>query len=389
MRSLATAIAARALQLACLSIVLTAPAFGRAGDPVYEAKMISSGHNRPSIDLRRDDLIALCVALHERASLTRFRQAHDLSSSDLAERLRRLQGAGLIREWKRGLFLPTFMIVTASDARRYVPVADYVVASTTATINAKFAEIERHIMDLPGLGDAPSAPVNFFVLSDVLLDNWQIGAIEHDVLQAERPTRGGNAFYLALLERQSDQADEAFGIYGNTGTIRGNSEVNVYGRARYSGQTLISATTPDLRRWFPSITGLNDDEFEREIVARTIELGRAGSLDNLSADAREGFRHLGLLDGNRTNVLILPRRTIDSLESLAAIVRPDLVKLLKDHLPHLRTAYARSPYSAEVTFAEYAIWWYHFFYSKVTDSLATHGLLAVPTSGNVTYVVAS
>ncbi len=386
MRNL-TAVVARAFQLACLSIVLAPLASGHAEDPVYEAKMISSGHNRPSIDLRRDDLIALCVALHKRTSLATFRQTHDLSSSALAERLQRLQGAGLIREWKRGLFLPTFMIVTANDARRYVSVADYVVAKTTATIDAKLAEIERLITALPGLGDAPSELANFFVLSDVLLDNWQIGAIEHDVLRAERPTRDGNAFYLGLLQRQSDQADEAFGIYGNTGTIRGNAEVNLYGRARYSAQTLMSATTPELRRWFPSIAGLNEDELEREIVTRTIQLGRAGSLDGLSADTIEGFRHLGLLDRNRINVLILPRDTIDRLESLAAIVRPDLVKLLQHHLPHLRKAYVRSPYSAEVTFDEYAIWWYHFFYSKVTDSLATHGFFAVPTSGNVTYVV--
>jgi hypothetical protein len=384
--TLAVTIAARVLMSIGLSVILAPRVCVSAEDPAYEVKMISSGRNRPSIDLRQDDLVALCVALHARASLERFRQAHNLSSADLADRINRLQRAGLIRKTGSGQFLPTFMVVTASDARRYMGVSDDIVVGTIATIKAKLAELERHIKSLPGLSNAPRGLVNFFVFSDVLLDNWQIGSIEHDVMQAERPVRDDNAFYLALLERQSKQV-EAFGIYGNAGGSLANQEINVYGRARYSGQSLLSATPSDFRRWFPSIAAMNDEDLERAIVAGAIQMARAGTDAGLSAETIAGFGHLGLVDQDGLSVLILSHATVDRLEDLAEIVRPDLERLLKDHLPRLQRVYTRSPYRSEVTFAEYAIWWYHFFYTEVTDSLAAQGLLAVPATGNVTYVI--
>jgi len=54
----------------------------------------------------------------------------------------------------------------------------------------------------------------------------------------------------------------------------------------------------------------------------------------------------------------------------------------------LASAHERSPYSEEVTFDEFFIWWYHLFYSATTDWLAHRGLLEVPRFGNTTYLIA-
>jgi hypothetical protein len=226
----------------------------------------------------------------------------------------------------------------------------------------------------------------FLVLSDVLLDNWQINNVEHSVLGSDRPLRDGNRYYFAIFEKVVEEKNEAFGLYGNGGAVRAGVQVNVYGNARYSGHTLISASDADLAKWFP---GLPSHEIEKALLARLIQLGTTGQLSAANESERDGLKQLGLINRDDISLLICSQRSLDSLGDIASTIASDLEALLREHLPVLRAAYAASPYKDEITFDEYFIWWYHFFYTQVTNDLAARHLLQVPANGNVTYIVAN
>ena len=61
----------------------------------------------------------------------------------------------------------------------------------------------------------------------------------------------------------------------------------------------------------------------------------------------------------------------------------ELINLFKDGL---NGNFQKSIYRDEISFEEYAIWWYHFYYSKVTDILIDEGHITRPQNGVFTIV---
>jgi hypothetical protein len=359
-------------------------AHAQTGTTVYEAKMISSGRNFPSVDINQDGFIPLCVALHKRLPLDTIREQQGWTEGDLAWRIERLKRAGLVSQSPSGRLTPSFMVIGLDDAKQYLPVSADLVTRTSSLISKQLPKIIRMMNEISELRAKVHHTAMFFVLSDVLLDNWQINNVEHSVLGSARPLRDGNRFYLALFEKSVDEQTEAFGIYGNGGAVRAGIQVNAYGNQRYGGHTLISASNADLARWFPD---LPSQDIERALLSRLIEIGRNGSLSAAKKDLKEGLNQFGLVDRDELNLLIFSEQSLDHLASIASIITPDLEALLRGHLPALETAYGNSPYKDEITFNEYFIWWYHFFYTQVTNNLAARHLLRIPVSGNVTYII--
>lgn len=76
----------------------------------------------------------------------------------------------------------------------------------------------------------PFDSISFFLLSNVLLDNWQIENVERPYIKTERPFRHGKNYYYAFLESSNDSTDP-FGIYGNMGfagfSVYGNNQRKV------------------------------------------------------------------------------------------------------------------------------------------------------------------
>jgi hypothetical protein len=178
--------------------------------------------------------------------LDKLREQHGWSEDDFSSRIERLKRAGLLGRSPSGALVPAFMVIEIEDAKRYLPVPADLVKRTSALISGKLPDILLRTRDIPEFrADARSATM-FFVLSDVLLDNWQINNIEESVLGSDRPLRDGNRYYLAIFEKPADQKTEPFGIYGNGGAVRAGIQVNAYGNRRYDGHTILSASDGDL-----------------------------------------------------------------------------------------------------------------------------------------------
>ncbi len=166
----------------------------------------------------------------------------------------------------------------------------------------------------------------FLVLSNVLLDNWQIDNVEKDFLKrSERPLRHGKHYFQEIAE-WNNQDREAFGIYGNQ-TIKTKD-----------GKTF-------------SIYGNN----------RGIKLSRDLFVNKISA----------------TDNTIL--------DNIAESILPELLTILEKHRTYSQQVYKKLGYSNEISFDEFFIWWYHFIYTQTTDELAEKGFMNIPDSGNFYY----
>ena len=370
-----------------------APAIPPCAEPgakertIFEPKMISAGNNRPSVNLRADRLIEICVALHRRRMMASIEQESGGSPDEFRRKLDSLIQAELVKKSSGRQYLPTFLVVTLEDGKWMAPVAR-VVEETGRLVAENIPRIRAQAELIPGIRRTGFTRAAFLILSNVLLDNWQIRNVEDQFLKAERPLRNGSRYYLALFEKPAQQRSEAFGIYGNAlGTIEG-IHLGVYGKQRYDGSTLTSIPEEQYRRLFgvPPQADLQAEALE--LFNRVAALARTGA-DHLSPRQRSGLCKLGLLENGELRVTVLNSEEADSLGEVAALFTPSLLAVLERHRAQLESTYERSPYKEEVSFNEFFMWWYHFFYTATTDWLAQQRLLEIPASGNTTYLITS
>ncbi len=355
-------------------------------ETTFETKLISAGDNYPSLNIRANRLIEICVALHRRKDLALIGRDLGVSPEELRGRIDSLVAEGLVRESLSGQFLPTCMVVTLEDAKWMAPAAG-IVEATGRLIADRLPDIRVRAESVPAIRRAGFSLNAFLILSDVLLDNWQIGNVEGEFLKAERPLRNGRRYYYAVFEKPAGQRKEAFGIYGNGGlTLRG-IQLCVYGNQRYDGSTLYSLRREQFIRLFDFPPQADLKAEVASLLECMISFARTGE-DHLIARQKAGLEELGLFENGVLRVTVFSRAETMELGGVAAIITPALLGLLERNRAGLADVHRRSPYREETTFNEFFMWWYHFFYSAVTNWLAHKGLLDIPPSGNATYLIA-
>ncbi len=75
------------------------------------------------------------------------------------------------------------------------------------------------------------------------------------------------------------------------------------------------------------------------------------------------------------------------LNEIANTVSEDLILLCKENEKPLKEYFASSIYSKEITYEEFFIWWYHFFYTKVTEELIKHGVIKISSQKDQSYIM--
>lgn len=368
-------------------VFLSTAASAQLSPENFEFKQISSGANRPGVSL--DDLTRdIVLAVRSGGTLADLAATgpHDLA--DIEARAAALIEEGLLTERPDGSFALGFPVMTLAETPDAMPVSPALVDESVALIVAHLPEVRASYAELAGFGHVPFAESSLLILSNVLLDNWQINGIEADILGAERPGRGGGNYYLALMEKSGPE-EEAFGIYGNHFTLLDGLAVGLYGNRRYSGPPNI-ITLPDAETLAARLGSDTDvsPAAVRQRLAETLHALHRDPAHQAAAGEIALLREFGLIDGeNRVLIPVFGMATYDALSDMANAFRPELVALLRAHLPELRAHYERSPYAPHgVSFEEYFIWWYHLYYSRVTDALAERGEIRIPAAVNTTYL---
>jgi hypothetical protein len=352
----------------------------------YDQKMISSGENRPKIGLGKDNLRDIIILLHHRVPSAVIREHFQWTDADLAERLDLLEENDFVRKRAPGVYVPGTMVITLGEGEE-LQASSMVIADEVADyIEENLSAIRSEYAAIPAFDGIPFRDAAFFILSDVILDNWQINFIERDFIRAERTLRHGVNYYHALQEKDTTSDHEAFSIFGNQMWGRGTLMAGVYGNKRTTARHLLSLKKKDLAEQFGMPDDADISEF-RAALLETIVRRAYGELPEMAPEIQAGLEGLGIADASGILIPVLRLSDYEALSDMAATHTSGIVNILEAYRDDLRMDYERSRYSEEITFEEYLIWWYHFLYTEVTEQLALRGLLSIPSSGVVTYVV--
>jgi len=302
----------------------------------YRHSIISKGDNLPDFDRRKDSINLFLVALHNRIGPKEFQKKAGWSDELMKEKIQFLIEKGwLVNDYKR-LRHSVFIVSDEQGNELYeygMPLANEIAQSIVKEIPSIKEKFKA-----TGLSDNYDFDsMSFLILSDVLLDNWQIMEMEAEYLKKEnRPERHGKYYYASIMEH-ADLDYEPFGIYGNQyGRINDSTYMSIYGKNRIIVNERLK----------------NDTAFGDSIF---------------------------------NAALMVTPELYNFFDEIARDFRPDLLKVLNEQADYSREVYEKSGYSDEIAFEEFFIWWYHFIYTSATNILANRNFLTIPEEGNFYY----
>jgi len=303
----------------------------------YRHSIISKGDNLPDFDRRKDSLDLFLVALHQLIKPEDFQKKVGWSDEMMKEKTRFLIDKRWLVKNDKG-FRATVFIVSAQQGKELYDYGKPIAKEIAQSIENEIPSIKEKFTKSGLFDNCTFDSMSFLILSDVLLDNWQIMEMEAGYLKKEnRPERHGKFYYASIFEN-TNNAYEPFGIYGNQyGKINDSTYLSIYGNNR--------------------------------IVVN-------GRLKNDPA-----FR-----DSVLNAVLKLTTGQYSFFEEIAKNYKPKLLKILNEKTDYSRTVYKKTGYSDEIAFEEFFIWWYHFIYTSATNMLAERNKLTIPEGGNYYYM---
>jgi len=300
----------------------------------FEHKMISSGNNFPDFHVRKDSLDLFLVAINQGVDTKRFQEKAGWSNQKLNQNITFLK----TKNWliKKDDLLPTIFIATETQGKSLFEYAMPIALEISNVIQENLYNLKKlynttDVSKMYSFND-----FSFLILSNVLLDNWQINNVEEEFLMAkERPERHGKHYYYALMENTT-YPKEGFGIYGNQyKRLNDSITLGIYGNNRNV-----------------VFKKLKDPIFLNSIINEAPKLSR--------------------LD-------------YEKMGSLANYFKPNLLKILTKNEKYIKTVFKKTGYGKSISFNEFFIWWYHFIYTSATNMLNDSEVLTLPDDGNFYY----
>ncbi|OOR24494.1 hydrolase [Bacillus wiedmannii] len=203
----------------------------------------------------------------------------------------------------------------------------------------------------------------------MLLDFGQINYIEGNYLKKKRPLRNKKRYYYAIQEQELTDI-EAFGMYGNTYLDLGEVQIGLYGNSRYSTLNLITADNETFEEYFQN-TNTDINYKKKQLVKGFVAADR-----QIDLHLNIVYKKLGLYQNSQPVIPVFKSTDLSILNEIANTISKDLVLLFKENDKSLKGYFVSSRYSKEITYEEFFIWWYHFFYTKVTEELITKGVIS-------------
>ncbi len=289
-----------------------------------EQSQISRGDNFPDFRISKDSLDVFLFILHKGYSPNDFQNFTKFKDEKMSNLISLLESKNWLHQINNQ-YKPTIFIADSKDGNLLYKYAKPISEKITKSITKKLSEIKSQFDKTEISKKQNFQKWSFLILSDVLLDSWQIDNVEKDFLkQDDRPLRHGNHYYYRISENTNPEI-ESFGIYGNQSQKIGDKYISVYGNNRLNL--------------------------------------RISSSENLISKSDNQI-----------------------FDEMAKIYLPNLLKILEDERNYSKKIYAKLGYDKEISFEEFFIWWYHFIYTQSTDEMNKKGILTIPADGNFDYV---
>lgn len=292
----------------------------------FEHSLISKGNNFPDFNPEKDQRLGyFLVALHENISPEKFRKKAGFSQIEMDSLTYFLKSKTWLHEVD-GKLKPTVFIATQEDGEQLYASVKGVSTEIADSISTILPEIKQQFALTSISKSSEFDDWSFLILSDVLLDSWQIDHVESDFLNKDdRSERNGNHYYYSIMENQQ-MNQETFGIYGNQYEEIDGKAISIYGNNRNE------ITTIDTTNYI-------------------------SASDNII------------------------------FTQMAETFRPKLIQILNNNRSYILKVFQETGYQKEIAFEEFFIWWYHFLYTDITNQMASKGMLNIPQNGNFEYLL--
>ncbi|MEK4707396.1 hypothetical protein [Bacillus sp. FSL R10-2780] len=344
----------------------------------YETKMISSGDNSPTIKISETNLQYLLVMLHLRIESNTIKTVLNWTNEEFEKHIYLLELEGLLKRTGEGYY-PTCMVITAYEEDKLYNLCKPLIKPTLKMIEKYSNQIDIISKRIETFNHLPKESYSLLLYSGVLLDFGQIDNIEENYLETERPLRNEKRYYYAIQE-QAQTDIGAFGMYGNTYFDLGEVQIGLYGNTRYSTLNLITANKEILEEHFhDAITDIN--YAKKQLVKNFVAVD-----SQIDLNLNVFYEKLGLNQNAQPIIPVFKTTDLSILSEIANTISEELILLLKENDQPLKEYYVSSRYSMEITYEEFFIWWYHFFYTKVTDELIKQDVIKSSSRGNQTYI---
>jgi hypothetical protein len=309
----------------------------------YGFAMISKDDNVPYFYPTADSLGEISVLLHKGYSTNVIRRYFNWDKNKMATKLDFLMKANFITKLSDGTYLPTVFVCTKKNETVLKQQIKKIAIQTADSIQKIAPVIEKSCGQMKAFKGLDFNAISLLILSDVLLDSWQIESVEKYFLKTERTLRHGKKYYGAYLEKNSNQDDaESFGIYGNQYNDTLNFSMCRYGNNRYASSVLLKNQSI-----------------------------------KLSFIKNELIFECPVIDTSENNLL----------QTMANQFLPTLLSILNQNRSALEMNFLLSPYAKSVSFEEYFIWLYHVYYTAVTDELIKRKVITLPENGVSYYIL--
>lgn len=351
----------------------------------FESKMISSGNNRPSLSLSEENRVEVLVLLHEGVPEAKIRSMVFSDGATGAAAIEALQSHGFV-ENVSGSLRPKIAMMTLDHVAKHMTVREGVAAAAFDALAVYAPNAMKIASTIPGLTKLPPEAYSLYILSDVLLDSPQINLVEQQFLATPRPERTGGRYYLSIQEKSAGETEEAFGIFGNHIIQYNGILVGVYGNRRNPDTDFHMMGSAYL---WPDGTSVEATAQEEQARRKELAKSFVNLVHGVPVDESDETTLMALGWLTKAGMPAVPMITSHDQKILPDLMggfTAQLIGILENERAYLEAEYLSSPFSDEITFEEYFIWWYHLFYTEVTERLIAEGIVHLPSSGVATYV---
>ncbi|AZQ64725.1 hypothetical protein EI427_21105 [Flammeovirga pectinis] len=296
-----------------------------------EHSLISRGNNFPDFNPYKDNVDLFLISLHKGIPTNSFKNKVNWNDSILNKRIELLLEKNWVNKRNNKLY-PSIFIASHIEGLQLYEFSNKVSEQIANSIEQEIPEIKTEYLKTDISNKLDFKEMSFLILSDVLLDSWQIENVERKFLKKkQRPFRNGKHYYYSIMENKNTSQD-VFGIYGNMMDSNDTISYNIYGNR----QTLV--------------------DFNK--------------LDELIKNCD----------------VVINEKDYDIFSDIANQYLPKLLSILENNQTYFEKVYTQMNYDKEITFDEFFIWWYHFIYTNTTNILNKRKLLTIPPNGNFEYI---
>ncbi len=271
----------------------------------------------------------ILILLHNNFDKDKIKKHLGLNDAEYEEKINFLYGNSLIKKKDNGTFVPSCMIVDLENREQLKNIAKPIGKTAAEIIVARLSKIKSFYSEHFTEADYKRKSefvknsfdaVSLFVLSNVVLNKWQLKNIQENFIKSLPPKRGNKKFYAALFQ------------------LKDSNDSLIYFEKAY-------------KELDDSIKVYSKNYFEKN----SYQVASKKIMDYV--------------------VLQINKNEEKYFDEMAAIISNDLIENLNKQKPKLVKYYLNSVYKEETTFWEWLNWLYQFIVTEATDELIQKGYI--------------